>query len=119
MQIIVLGMHRSGTSLVTRMVNMMGAYVSQEGGVIGFNKGNPKGYWERKDLVQNNIALLKLHDATWPNITNWPMPFRPMNLPPQLQHSMKTMVMHLDAHRPWVMKDPRLCVTLPYWKKLL
>ena len=31
MQIIVLGMHRSGTSLVTRLINMMGAYFGPEG----------------------------------------------------------------------------------------
>ena len=34
-------------------------------------------------------------------------------------HMRKTMILNMDAHRPWVIKDPRLCVTLPYWKKLL
>jgi hypothetical protein len=31
MQILVLGMHRSGTSMVARLLNMMGAYFAPEG----------------------------------------------------------------------------------------
>lgn len=119
MQILILGMHRSGTSLVTRMVNMMGAYAGPEGSMLGFTVDNPKGYWERKDVIQHNVALLKLHDATWPNITHWPVPFHPVPLPPPLREAMKTLILNMDAHRPWVMKDPRLCITLPYWKPLL
>ncbi|MDE3059587.1 MAG: sulfotransferase [Pseudomonadota bacterium] len=119
MQIIILGMHRSGTSVVTRMVNMMGAYVGPEGSLLGFTRDNPKGYWERKDVIQCNIGLFRLYNATWPNIMNWPLPHRPRELPPQLENDLRTLVMNLDSHRPWVIKDPRLCLTLPYWKKFL
>jgi hypothetical protein len=31
MQILVLGMHRSGTSMVARLLNMMGAYLARKG----------------------------------------------------------------------------------------
>ncbi len=117
MQILILGMHRSGTSLVTRMVNMMGAYVGPEGSAFRFANENPKGFWERKDLVKHNIKLLELHGATWPDVANWPLPFRPKEHP--LLDSMKTLIMNLDAFRPWVIKDPRLCLTLPYWRELL
>ena len=34
MQIVVLGMHRSGTSSVTRLINMMGAYAGGEGDLM-------------------------------------------------------------------------------------
>src|SRR5581483_3195323 len=107
MQIIVLGMHRSGTSLVTRMINMMGAYVGPENISMGFNRDNPKGFWERSDIVQIDVALLKLYDATWPNITHWPLPHAPRELPPDLWRQMKLLILNIDAHRPWVMKDPR------------
>jgi len=121
MQIIVLGMHRSGTSLVTRMVSMMGAYVGEAASMLGFTKDNPKGYWERKDVIDYNIALLKLHGTDWAgyNPLNWPMPYRPTDVPPALQQSMKSLILHMNAHQPWVMKDPRLCLTFPCWKPLL
>jgi len=121
MQIIVLGMHRSGTSIVTRMVNMMGAYFGPEGSMLDLTQDNPKGYWERKDVLNYNIFLLKLHDVDWTgyNPANWPLPHHPKDVPPALWDRIKTLIINMDAHRPWVMKDPRLCLTLPYWKKLL
>jgi hypothetical protein len=44
MQLIVLGMHRSGTSVLARLLNMMGAYFAAEGLGIGANPENPKGF---------------------------------------------------------------------------
>jgi len=123
MQIIVLGMHRSGTSLTTRMINMMGAYVGPEG-MCGFNNDNPKGFWERRDVVQCNALLLKLNDPAWPDIhiANWIASWADKQPPYRMEdvrRSMKTILLNMDAHRPWVMKDPYLCLTLPYWKPLL
>ena len=43
MQILVLGMHRSGTSMVARLLNMMGAIFAPEGVSTGANQENPKG----------------------------------------------------------------------------
>ena len=48
MQLIVLGMHRSGTSLVARMLNLMGVYFGPEGIGTNANEENPKGFWERR-----------------------------------------------------------------------
>jgi hypothetical protein len=39
-------MHRSGTSMVARLLNMMGAYFGAEGISTGANRENPKGFWE-------------------------------------------------------------------------
>jgi hypothetical protein len=121
MQIIILGMHRSGTSLVTRLVNMMGAYVGPEGSMLDLTQDNPKGYWERKDVVSYNVYLLKLHGVDWAgyNPATWPMPHRPKEVPAPLQNSIRALIFNMDTHRPWVVKDPRLCLTLPYWKRLL
>ena len=46
MQLIVLGMHRSGTSVLARMLNLMGAYFGAEGASTGASKENPKGFWD-------------------------------------------------------------------------
>ena len=43
MQIVVLGMHRTGTSSVTRLVNMMGAYIAPEPLIAQPDSNNPKG----------------------------------------------------------------------------
>lgn len=118
MQILVLGSHRSGTSIVTRYINMMGAYFGPEKMAYGFDDANPKGYWERRDVMQSNNQLLLLGKSAWCDLSRWPV-----DSPPQpdadLRKQMQTTVMGMDGFRPWVMKDPRLCLTLPCWLPLL
>lgn len=113
MQIIVLGMHRSGTSLVTRLVNMMGAYFGPEGSALPANHDNPKGFWERLDIIHLNDALLAPHGCDWAHLSGLPA-----GLPlseGKTAHGIQRLVMGMDAFRPWVMKDPRHCLTLPAW----
>ena len=59
MQLIVLGMHRSGTSVLARLLNLMGVYFGPEGISTGANQENPKGFWERKDVRQLNDGVLQ------------------------------------------------------------
>lgn len=118
MQILVLGSHRSGTSVVTRIINMMGAYFGPEKMAYGFDEANPKGYWERKDVMQSNNQLLLLGKSAWCDLSRWPLD-APPEPDAELRKQMQTTLMGMDAFRPWVMKDPRLCLTLPCWLPLL
>ncbi|HEX9606902.1 MAG TPA: hypothetical protein VF962_06700, partial [Gemmatimonadaceae bacterium] len=47
-QIAVLGMHRSGTSLVARLVTAMGSYAGEDHELAAPDIYNPTGYWERR-----------------------------------------------------------------------
>jgi len=49
-QFVVLGMHRSGTSGVTRLLNLAGAHFGPEGIATEANEENPRGFWERRDV---------------------------------------------------------------------
>lgn len=118
MQIVVFGMHRSGTSAMTRLINMMGAWFGGEGASVGFNEYNAKGFWERRDVMSINMQLLGARDCNWFEVTRWPA-YDPPALDPRLVQAMKALVLELDAHRPWVMKDPRLCITFPDWREHL
>lgn len=118
MQLIVLGMHRSGTSMLTRLINMMGAYVGPENKLIGFDERNLKGYWERADVFPVNDVILRSRECSWSNLADWDMSSAPP-LSQQESRVIKTIVLRMDAFRPWVMKDPRLCLTLPCWTPFL
>src|ERR1700693_2046654 len=61
----VLGMHRSGTSATTRVLNLMGLPVCQGGDLVQQVKGNPKGHWESATLVRFNDAILRSWGAAW------------------------------------------------------
>ena len=119
MQMIVLGMHRAGTSAVTRLINMMGAYLGPEDQFLPATPDNPKGYWERVDVLQLHEYLLEQLNADW-YLTSAVDPDR---IDPELREAFtrraRKILQGLDGHRPWVMKDPRFCLLLPLWQPLL
>jgi Sulfotransferase family len=120
MQIIVLGAHRSGTSLVTRLINMMGAYFAIGETALGANEENPKGFWERWDVIAANDAVLKHHGCEWDKLANWKfadeLAKKDVTALAGTTENIKKIILELDANRPWVVKDPRMCLTYPYWK---
>ena len=71
MQILVVGMHRSGTSAVARLLNMMGAYFGPEDVDIGAGEENPKGFWERREVRKLCDDLLHSAGADWHLCSRW------------------------------------------------
>jgi len=119
MQIIVLGMHRSGTSMVTRLINLMGAYTGEEDSLTGFNSENPKGFWERRDVRDANDFLLQENDFDWHIVSNFSPEKLSQPTVTKFNTQAKKIIHKLDGHRPWVIKEPRISLTLPIWENLL
>ena len=119
MQLIVLGMHRSGTSVLARVLNMMGAYFGQEGVSTGANKENPKGFWERRDVRQLNDFVLHSVGCDWDKISNFELSSLPEPVIIEFGNKAANVVLEMDAHRPWLLKEPRLCLLLDLWLELL
>jgi hypothetical protein len=111
-------MHRSGTSLITRLVSLMGLALCRDDDLFVGQRPNPRGHWESKSLVGFNNGLLEEHDATW---------FCPPSLSPKDvsrmldRHASEALAKFQRTHpeRPWVWKDPRTCVLLPFWSVVL
>lgn len=61
----VLGMHRSGTSLITRVLNLLGVYLGPEEHLITANADNPKGFWEHDLFKRRNDEILERLGGTW------------------------------------------------------
>ena len=119
MQLLVLGMHRSGTSAVTRLLNMAGCYFGPEGSSTRVLEENPKGFWERRDVRAVCDSLLQDAGFDWWKVTDFELDaiseeVREAHLPP-----LAEIVHGLDAHRPWVLKEPRLCLLLPLLRPML
>lgn len=115
----VLGMHRSGTSAVTRALNIMG--VTLPGELMHNTHHNASGHWEALEAVSIHDELLAANAYTWDD------PFIPLdictrNLDAQTQALsrisafLKTTV---AANSIAALKDPRLCHTLPLWVQAL
>ncbi len=119
MQLIILGMHRSGTSVLARLLNMMGAYFGPEGISTGANKENPKGFWERKDVRQLNDYVLHSVGCDWDKIASFNINELPQNVKDEFREKASQILLDMDTHRPWLLKEPRLCLLFDLWRELL
>ncbi len=119
MQIIVLGMHRAGTSAITRLINLMGAYLGPEQQLLPATLDNPKGYWERIDVLQLHEWLLDRLGSDWHLTSRIDLASIDPELHETFRQRARLILDDLDKHPIWVMKDPRLCLLLPLWRPLL
>ena len=119
MQLIVLGMHRSGTSVLARLLNLMGAYFGPEGSSTGANHENPKGFWERRDVRNLNDQVLHAMGCDWNRISAFDPEAIPEAVAADFNRAAAPLVLDLDAHRPWLLKEPRLCLLFGLWRPLL
>lgn len=59
----VLGMHRSGTSSLTRVLSLCGGTLPA--GLSGADSSNPLGYWEPRRAIHLNEVMLHRHGSIW------------------------------------------------------
>jgi hypothetical protein len=112
-RIVVLGMHRSGTSCVGELLAAMGAYFGPPGMGTGGNIENPHGLFERKDLRQLCHFILKQARADWWVTSRFSVDRVPAAARAQVDDMLAPMLADLNAHEPWFVKEPRLCILLP------
>jgi hypothetical protein len=107
--VVVLGMHRSGTSAAARVVNLLGVPLLS-GDLLPPDDANPRGYWESEALRRFDDELLLAIGGTWsrpPASPEWALA---NGLRERARSSFGA------AFRgEWLWKDPRASVTLPFW----
>ncbi len=119
--ILLTGMHRSGTSLLGRVLQGLG--VPLPGELIAADHFNPTGYFERRDVTAVHEQLLINLDRWWPTAEGCqPLPEGWMDMPLAREASEELRAI-LQAelrvqHRPWAIKDPRICRLLPLWRSV-
>jgi hypothetical protein len=117
--ICIAGMHRSGTSMVSRLLNLCGLYLGPESEFNPPGPDNPEGHWENIHFVEINDRILEHLDAGWDLA---PAVCKGWELRPQLAPLRKesgVLIERFNAHEPWGWKDPRNSLTLPFWKHLI
>jgi tetratricopeptide (TPR) repeat protein len=112
-QIVVLGMHRSGTSLVTAALQAMGAYLGEAAELMTPNLYNPRGYFERNDTRAICDTLLRAAGAEWWKIVGFDCAQIPAVANAEQDAKIAALVGTLDRKGIWALKDPRLSLLLP------
>jgi len=112
--LLVLGMHRSGTSAVTRVVNLLGADIGKN--ILRPGEGNSEGFWEHFDAVQVDHDLLLEFGRTWFDIRRLPADWQQQAAGRNALERIKAIIQKEFAGQPLVMiKDPRMCLIAPLW----
>jgi len=110
--VVVLGMHRSGTSMVAGVLARLGVDMGQE--LLGKSWSNPLGHFEDKDFVELNERILDAAGGSW---NNPPSESAIRDQEPSFAKEIKNLIRAKESNI-WGWKDPRTCLTielyLPY-----
>jgi hypothetical protein len=115
----VVGMHRSGTSATAGLLANLGLTGPRPDDVYPTSSSNEKGHWESVSMVRINERLLGAVDCG-------------RYAPPPITLEWKGVTGHEEIRAaalqwfttnyvggPMVVKDPRFCLTLPFWRDVL
>jgi hypothetical protein len=115
---LVLGMHRSGTSALARIVNLLGASLPKN--VAGASGSNERGHWEPLRLVELHDELLAELNSRW---DDWRSVDLTMLSAERFSHYQAEIVRIITEEFPslelFVVKDPRICRLMPLWRNAL
>ncbi|WP_312283665.1 glycosyltransferase [Candidatus Igneacidithiobacillus taiwanensis] len=116
--VVVLGMHRSGTSVVTR--GLMVAGISLGDNLMPPAAGNnDKGFWEDIDLVDLNERLLKAIGYAWDSVRSLQaeqVAF--LSQQGYLIEAVRLLNEKLNQYKKFGFKDPRVAKLLPFWQRV-
>lgn len=116
--VFVLGMHRSGTSALTRILNLMGVELGEQ--LLGANSGNASGHWESIPVMEVNERVLAALGMSWSDprtmAQNWLDYDEVVRLLPEARLAAGK---ELLQARLWAVKDPRISRLLNFWKAAL
>ena len=117
--LVVLGMHRSGTSALAGSLGLCGAWLGEDQELTGSGSENPKGFFERSDVRAVCDRLLHAAGADWWKVAS----FEPASVPHaalvQQGRAFRKVVAELGRHRIWAIKEPRLCLLFPVLRSFI
>jgi len=115
--VVVLGMHRSGTSVIARGLKVLGVELGDN--LMSPAEDNPKGFWEDLDINTLNVEMLNFLNSDWHFLT----PIQPQDV--ELLRSNGYLLRAVELLREktnsipvFGFKDPRLAKLLPLWKEV-
>lgn len=111
---VVLGMHRSGTSAVTRVANLLGWDLPRD--VMGASEGNHFGHWEPNAVVTLNDMLLESAGSNWRDWQAISETWLSSDFKGHYVEKAAQVLVSQYADSPlFVLKDPRICRIAPLW----
>jgi len=116
--IVVIGMHRSGTSAVARGLAALSVDLGND--FLDAQPENPTGYWEDRGIVELNERVLSLLGMTWDDAAPIdPTRFSGWRMWRLRRETMRYLRRRFGSKPLWGFKDPRTIRLLPFWLRVL
>ncbi len=111
--LILVGMHRSGTSLTAQWLEKTGLFIGDK--MVGSNVGNENGHFEDEDfnflqhnILQENSLSYKVRGS------------QKIKIAKKFEAQAKAIVLKRNEEKgDWGWKDPRTCLLLDFWNNLI
>ena len=114
MALCITGMGRSGTSLVSSMLQSAGLDIGQR--LLGAGTGNIKGHFEDLDFYEFHVAVLESQEI---HPSGFTLQAESAIREPHLLHARELVRARRQGARPWGWKDPRSTLFLDFWQQSL
>jgi len=113
--LVVIGMHRSGTSASTGALRCVGVQLGKKL-YSGHSDVNAKGYFEHSDIADTNDEVLLRLGSAWDDVLikedEW---WKREELIPFADKIRRYIRRDFSNSLLWAIKDPRVCRLLPWW----
>jgi GT2 family glycosyltransferase len=111
-------MHRSGTSAVTRTLNLLGAALP--GDMMPAGPDNELGFWESQSLMKLHERLLGAASTSWDGLTPIPRTWYDSDTAVDFKNRLRAFVeRQFESQNLLVLKDPRISLFVPLWLEAL
>ncbi|MBU3014064.1 hypothetical protein KO488_04795 [Poseidonibacter lekithochrous] len=111
----ILGMHRSGASSLSGVLNIMGLDFGSN--LMQGDKNNPKGYYENNFIYELNENILKENKSSWDdynfNINEISIEKKEI----YINNITKLLDNEFKYSENFVIKDPKICLLFPLWEE--
>jgi GT2 family glycosyltransferase len=112
--LVIVGMHRSGTSLVASLLQSAGLHLGDKLSPAG--PGNPEGHFEDLEFVDLHRAALRSRGL---DPDGWEATAVLDDMPAAYDATARDLVASRSGLPLWGWKDPRTTLFLPFWESLL
>jgi len=112
----IMGMPRSGSSMIARIMNLMGLYLGPEDGLILETEYNVTGCWEHRKLLEISDSILRkarLYEGEQPDWVQSPA------IAGMAETARTVIEADFSDRELWGWKDERCSLTLPFWDAIL
>ena len=115
----IIGMHRSGTSMVANLLRRHGLSLGPDECLLGASESNQAGHFEHTGFVEINEALLKQLGGSWDNPPSLQSGWEQDSGLADLARKASSLIQEFATCSNWGWKDPRTTLLLPFWRRIV